>query len=152
MRSPGAEPLRIIFTISAENHIPDATRLSELLSYAASLESISGELGVWLCTDEEIADLHLRFMDIPGATDVITFAGDGPGGGYLGDIAVSVETAAAQASDVGHAPEREVAYLCLHGLLHIAGFDDRDDIERATMIQRQDELLDGFERESPGDW
>ena len=152
MHSLNEHSLIVAFTVTATENIPDCGRLRQLLSYAAEQEGLSGELGVWLCLDEEIADLHLRFMDVPGATDVITFADDQSDGGYLGDIAVSVQAAAVQANDAGHPVEREVAYLCLHGLLHIAGFDDLDDHERTRMFERQDALLTAFEQEFAGDW
>ena len=124
-------------------------RLSRLLDAAARAEGVAGELGVWLCDDDEIADLHQRFMSIPGATDVMSFPGEGD---YLGDIAVSFETAARQGREVGNSVAREVAYLVLHGLLHLAGYDDLTPAERARMIGRQDELFLTFEREAPGDW
>lgn len=138
--------------VTASGAIPDLKRLSDLMSFAADREQIRGELGIWLCTDDEIAGLHLQYMNIPGATDVITFPSDEEPGGYIGDIAVSVDTAAVQASDAGHSTAREVAYLCLHGLLHIAGYDDLDPDSRREMIERQDEILKAFDREYPDEW
>lgn len=129
-------------------------RLRQLLAFAAKREQLAGEVSVWLCTDDEIADLHQRFMNIPGPTDVITFPGDldGPEGPYLGDIAVSFDTAAEQGREAGHSVQRELAYLALHGLLHLAGYDDLDPESREEMIARQDALLTQFEQEYPGDW
>jgi probable rRNA maturation factor len=141
------------FTVTASHHIPDHDRLRTLLNFAAARESLSGEVGIWLCTDDEIADLHLRYLDVAGPTDVITFPGDqADEHPYLGDIAVSVDTAAEQARDAGHDPEREVAYLCLHGLLHLAGYDDMTDDGRDQMIDRQEALLSEFERKSGNRW
>lgn len=132
-------------------------RLERLFCYAAHHEQVqvkASEVGIWVNTDAEIAELHQRYMAIEGPTDVMSFpAADSPVcEGYLGDIAVSYETAARQAEDVGHAPEREIAYLALHGLLHLLGYDDRSPEERCRMIARQDALLDTFEREYPGAW
>lgn len=138
--------------VTSDGIIPNLDRLSNLLAVAARDEQISGEIGIWLCTDAEIADLHVQFMSIPGPTDVISFPSDDEPGGYLGDIAVSVDTAAAQALDAGHSLQREVAYLCLHGFLHLAGYDDLEPEARREMIERQDALLDSFEREYPGGW
>lgn len=123
----------------------------DLLQFAAAVEEIGGEVGVWLCTDAEIADLHARFMGLPGPTDVLSFPGepDPAGADYLGDIAVSIETAAAQAREMGHSTAREIGYLALHGLLHLIGYDDLDPDRRARMIARQDDLLARFEREHP---
>lgn len=152
MSQPVRIPLRVNFTVSVAGDLPDLQRIQSLLEFVAHAEGITGEIGIWLCTDDEIADLHLRFMNIPGATDVITFSEIPVSAGFLGDIAVSVETASGQATDVGHTPNREVAYLCLHGLLHIAGHDDLDDSARSSMTDRQDELLASFEQENPGEW
>lgn len=151
MHSPDAD-LEIEFTLSVPIDDDLIARIRNLLDAAAGSEDLTGGLGIWLCTDDEIADLHLRFMDIPGATDVITFPEKSEPGGYLGDIAVSAETAANQAREAGHPIGREIAYLCLHGLLHIAGYDDLDSHLRHEMIRRQDELMDAFEREHPGVW
>ena len=109
--------------------------------------------GDWTMTirvmnDAEIARLHLAYFHDPSATDVITFpSGDdfAPGEGHLGDVAVSVDTAKLQADDIGHSVEREVAYLGLHGLLHLLGHDDTTSAERDAMLALQAELLDGFE-------
>jgi probable rRNA maturation factor len=134
--SPGAPPL-------------NQERLKDLLREAIRQEGARGEVGLWITNDDEMADLHQRFMSMAGPTDVMSFPGDL---GYLGDIAVSYETAARQAADAGHSTAREIAYLALHGLLHLLGYDDTDPDSRARMFQRQNELIESFEREHPGDW
>jgi probable rRNA maturation factor len=134
--SPGATPV-------------NRRRLADLLRYAAQQEGLDGALSIWVCRDDEIAALHERYQGIAGPTDVLTFPNDPP---YLGDIAVSADTAAVQAAEAGHSPGREIAYLALHGLLHLAGYDDQTEAERARMLARQDALLAAFEQESPGAW
>jgi probable rRNA maturation factor len=127
----------------------NADRFESLLRFAARVEERQGEVGVWLCTDDEIADLHFRFMQIPGATDVISFPGDAE---YFGDIAVSFDTASGQAVEAGHPVARELAYLTLHGLLHLFGYDDLTTPKRDAMLARQDTLIAEFEKAVPGDW
>jgi probable rRNA maturation factor len=145
--------LTVDFTVTADTGDIGIRRIEDLLRYVSVREGIHGDIGVWLCTDQEIADLHVRYMSVEGPTDVITFPGDEPGsGGHVGDIAVSVDTATAQADEAGHRVGREVAYLCLHGLLHLAGYDDLDDVSRQRMLSRQEDLLNEFERERPGEW
>ena len=134
--SPGAPPLNL-------------RRLSGLLSFAGSQADAAGEVSLWVCDDAEMSRLHQQFMGLGGPTDVMSFPGEAD---YLGDIAVSFETAARQALDAGHSVQREIAYLALHGTLHLLGYDDLTPSERERMIARQDELLLNFERELPGEW
>lgn len=92
------------------------------------------EVEVSLVDDGTIADVHLRFMDIPGATDVITFD--------HGEIHISVETAQSQAAEFQNDFEREVALYIIHGLLHLAGHEDTSDEGAARMDELQAAILD----------
>ncbi|MCM8745167.1 rRNA maturation RNase YbeY [Thermomicrobium sp. CFH 73360] len=142
--------LRVGIRLSEGLNRPVAVRrLARLLRFAAEREGVTGEVGVWICRDDEIAELHERFQGIPGPTDVLSFPGDPP---YLGDIAVSAETAALQAAEVGHSVGREIAFLVLHGFLHLIGYDDLSEPDRSRMFARQEELLRAFEGEEPGSW
>ena len=141
-------PLEIGLTLDEAAPHLDLAGCRELLQFAACSDGRQGEVGVWVCSDDDIADLHLRFMSIGGPTDVLSFNGDAP---YLGDIAVSFETAARQSRDAGHAVQREIAYLILHGLLHLFGYDDLTSEKRVRMFARQDELMIGYESEAGDD-
>ncbi len=143
-------PLEVDITVSEGAPPLDLDRLAALLQFAAAEEGTRGVVGVWICSDAEIADLHRRFMGIEGPTDVMSFPGEGDD--YLGDIAVSYETAAIQAVEAAHGTAREIAYLALHGLLHLIGYDDLDPNSRAAMLARQDALIAAFERAAPGEW
>jgi probable rRNA maturation factor len=154
--SSGSCPTELDVVIRASEGCPplDREQLVRFLRSVAATERLSGEIGVWLCTDEEIASLHEEYLAVSGPTDVITFpAGDESGNGrYLGDIAASFDTATEQAADAGHSVGREIAFLCTHGVLHLAGYDDLDDAGRAAMLERQEALIREFERESGGAW
>ena len=91
---------------------------------------------VSIVDDATIAQVHVDFMDIPGATDVITFA--------HGEIVISSETAQEYASDYGHSTERELMLYIVHGLLHLSGHEDAEADERAAMEKIQFEILDGI--------
>jgi probable rRNA maturation factor len=148
-----AGALEVEFTSSEDVSWLNLVRLTAVIEFAAESLELQGGLGVRLTTDAEISSLHLQFMGIPEPTDVITFpADDSEAIGYLGDIAVSFETAAAQAGEAGHSTGREVAFLCLHGLLHLARHNDQDPTEREQMLTTQEELLNAFERRHPGGW
>ena len=144
-----SSPLEIGLTISDGAPTIYCDRLTELLQRAAATHDGHGEIGIWICTDDEIADLHQRFMNIDGPTDVLSFTGDPP---YLGDVAVSYETAEMQARDLDHPVQREIAYLALHGLLHLLGYDDLTKHDRERMLAHQDELIDAYETSLSNGW
>jgi probable rRNA maturation factor len=76
-------------------------------------------------SDKSIRKLNQQFRNIDKATDVLSFpAGEETN---LGDIAISVQTAAAQAKENGLTFETEIAQLILHGLLHLSGYDHETD-------------------------
>ena len=87
------------------------------------------------CTDDaELRELNLRYAQEDHATDVLSFAGDGTDN--VGDIAISVERAAAQAP--GDDVAREIRLLAVHGLLHCRGHDhaQAEDAKRMTELTR----------------
>lgn len=86
------------------------------------------ELSVWLCDDTTIRALHREYLGEDTPTNVISFAqGEGEFGDLepelLGDVVVSVDTARRDAEEAGGRLEDEVAYLCIHGVLHLLGYD-----------------------------
>lgn len=118
---------------------------------------------VVLVDDATIHRLNRQFLRHDEPTDVITFpldsapgAGDGfvgPAAGdrrELGEIYISCERAAAQSLEWGGEPEREVRFLVAHGVLHLLGWDDATDDDRARMLARQEEILAGWEPAGPG--
>lgn len=126
----------------------------------AALQAPAYSLGLSLVDDAEIAALNGDWRQKPGPTDVLAFAAqdEGPEGAppmpawadetaddaealELGDIVISVETAARQAPEHGHSLERELLFLASHGLLHLLGWDHPDDASLAAMLARQDQLL-----------
>lgn len=90
------------------------------------------EIDVAIISDAAIAKVHVDFMDIAGATDVITFD--------HGEILVSAETAAACAKEHGHSVDEELALYIVHGLLHLAGFDDMTPADRRAMHAVQNRI------------
>ena len=96
-----------------------------------------GEVSIAFIDDEAISELNLNYRGKAGPTDVLSFAleegdefvtpPDAPL--MLGDIIISAERAKAQADEYGHTLEREIVFLLVHGLLHLAGFDHDDDNE-----------------------
>ncbi len=111
------------------------------------------ELSVTLIDDAQMEQLHREWMDLPDTTDVMSFPMDElvPGTadapvdeGVLGDIVLSPEVARRQAEAAGHAPEDELALLCVHGVLHLLGHDHADPDDRREMFSLQRTLLEEF--------
>jgi len=95
-----------------------------------------GAVCVLLTDDRHVRDLNRRFRAVDEETDVLTFpAGFGSGFGPLGDIAISVPYAQRQADRRGVSLEQELGYLAIHGGLHLLGFDDECEVDRAEMVQ-----------------
>ncbi|MGJ8657043.1 MAG: rRNA maturation RNase YbeY [Akkermansiaceae bacterium] len=92
------------------------------------------EVEISIVSDEVIAQVHVDFMDIPGATDVITFA--------HGEIVISAETAREYGAAYGNSFERELMLYIIHGLLHLSGHEDADPNERAEMEKIQTRILE----------
>lgn len=91
------------------------------------------EVEIALVSDRVIARVHRRFLNVPGATDVITFA--------HGELVVSAATAARQARELGEIVEREVVRYIVHGLLHLNGHEDADAADAAAMWRVQERIV-----------
>lgn len=89
-----------------------------------------------LVGDEALAEVHGEFLDDPTTTDVITFP--------YGEILVSVDTAARRAESFGKGLRGEVFLYLIHGLLHLAGFDDKEEQAAAEMAQEQERVWQLF--------
>lgn len=96
-----------------------ATRVLDAIGKKESSATIA------FVSDKRIRELNRQFRGIDRATDVLSFPAEEDSN--LGDVAVSVETAVAQAKENGLSFENEVAQLILHGLLHLSGYDHETD-------------------------
>lgn len=103
------------------------------------------ELSILLCDDPTIHALNRAYRRRDAPTDVLAFAlGEGEGAGLqpalLGDVVISLDTAARQARAHAWSLEDEVTMLLAHGLLHLLGLDHRTDAEARRMSARTDLL------------
>jgi len=108
------------------------------------------ELSVVLVGEEPMTDLHVRWMDEPGPTDVLSFPMDElrsprddeePEPGVLGDVVLCPQVAQRQAEAAGHGLDDELALLLTHGILHLIGYDHLEPDEHAEMFGLQARLL-----------
>ncbi len=104
-----------------------------------------GDVTVAIVDDAEIRRMNREYRGIDSPTDVLSFpAHEGfmllsQPDAFLGDIAISVDRARLQADEYGHSIERELAFLTIHGMLHLLGFDHilKEDEEEMTALQDQ---------------
>ena len=87
------------------------------------------QVDVLLVSDNRIAELHERFMNVAGPTDVITF--------QHGEVFVSIETAQRNARRFKTSAEAEIRLYIVHGLLHLAGYDDKTSAAARLMTKTQ---------------
>ena len=104
------------------------------------------ELSLAFIGDEEMEELHIKWMDLPGTTDVMSFPMDelrpnDPEPGILGDIVISPVVAREQAIKAGHSYEHEVKILAAHGLLHLLGYDHQELEDEKVMFALQEDLV-----------
>ena len=108
------------------------------------------ELSVVLVGEGPMTDLHVRWMDEPGPTDVMSFPMDElrsprddeePEEGVLGDVVLCPQVAQRQADAAGHGLDDELALLLTHGILHLIGYDHAEPEEHAEMFGLQARLL-----------
>ena len=106
----------------------------------------NGEASVTLTNNEYIHTLDKQYRGIDRPTDVLSFAlneseepdvEDGPDVNVLGDLVISVERAKEQAADYGHSVKREIAFLTVHGMLHLLGYDHMEEEDRIEMEAEQ---------------
>lgn len=118
-----------------------------------NLEKFEGdaEVSVSFVNDDEIHRLNAEFRDIDRATDVLSFP-LGENGVYdlnnetnaylLGDIVISLQTAEVQAKQFGHSLEREIAFLTVHSMLHLLGYDHvNGGVEARRMRDKEENVL-----------
>lgn len=126
--------------------------VTDVLAKTAEILSIDpySEVSVVFADNEYIRELNRDYRGKDAATDVLSFAleeGDepeimgGPDETLLGDIIISLEMAQSQAGDFGHSLERELAYLTVHGMLHLAGYDHEDEADKAVMRRQEEKIL-----------
>ncbi|QPL04585.1 MULTISPECIES: rRNA maturation RNase YbeY [Actinomyces] len=108
------------------------------------------ELNILFIDPEPMEELHVRWLDLPGPTDVMSFPMDElrPGtaesetpAGTLGDIVICPQVAARQALEAGHSTAEEMLLLTVHGILHLLGYDHAEPEEKKEMFDLQRTLL-----------
>lgn len=138
--------------------LPTGTRLLIRKACAATLAEEnfkdSAEINVTIVDDEEIRVINKEFREIDNSTDVLSFP-LGVDGVYdvnpennakmLGDVVISIEHALSQGDLYGHGFEREVAFLTIHSVLHLLGYDHvNGGLEKTIMREKEERILDSL--------
>ena len=111
-------------------------RLRRVLRGAAEALAVSGEVALVLTGDRAVRTLNARYRGKDKPTDVLSFPG--PGGEVgLGDIVISVDTAARNARAYGRTLPQELDVLALHGFLHVLGYDHETDDGTMDRLERR---------------
>jgi probable rRNA maturation factor len=103
----------------------------------------AADVDVAVVDDDEIRAINTAHRDVHRRTDVIAFPLEiaGTASGLLGQIVISADAAVRQARRVGVPLTLELELLATHGVLHLAGYDDRDPVEADLMHRRERDLL-----------
>lgn len=131
--------------------------IERLLNFAAQKQNVEdySEVSVTFVSNERIQEINREYRDKDAATDVISFAMEELGEGevelvgadlpnVLGDIIISVPRAREQAEEYGHAFERELGFLAVHGFLHLLGYDHMTEADEKVMFTLQKEILNEY--------
>lgn len=130
----------------------DIELINQVLTTAAELEGLGDiEISLTFVSNEEIRELNKEYRNKDAATDVLSFpmydreeqliVDDEDELLLLGDIIISVEKAREQALAYGHSFQRELAFLAVHGFLHLLGYDHETLADEQKMLARQEEIL-----------
>lgn len=131
--------------------------IEEVIQKAAEVEDVTEdyEVSITLVDNETIREINREYRNQDAVTDVISFALNEDGedelqiiGGapeqLLGDIIISIPRASEQAESYGHSFERELAFLAVHGFLHLLGYDHMTEKEEKTMFAKQEDILQAY--------
>ncbi len=129
-------------------HLAPEAEIKKLLEFSFKELGLHPDcdLSLAFINDTEMEQLHLKWMNLPGSTDVMSFPMDElkpnhPDPGILGDIVISPIFARTQAEKAGHSFEHEVKILAAHGLLHLLGYDHQEVSEEKIMFELQEDLV-----------
>ena len=151
-----ADKVKVIITDDQKTvRVPSGVRLliRRCCHAVLLLEGFSGsaEISVRFVDNEMIRSLNAQYRNIDSETDVLSFPLGENGvydqnpdtGAYLlGDIVISVQKAMSQAREFGHSLEREIAFLTVHSMLHLLGYDHVDGgLEAVRMREKEEQVL-----------
>jgi probable rRNA maturation factor len=130
--------------------------IERAVAAALAAEGVGGaiEVSVLVTDDAALHQLNRDYRNVDAPTDVLSFADDDESDAaptafvrppdaprYLGDLAISYERVIAQAEEYGHSRARELAFLTVHGMLHLLGYDHERGTEDQAAMRAREELI-----------
>lgn len=124
--------------------------LYDVLDAALKHEKVENAIfSVVFMEDEEIHEMNKEYRGVDRVTDVISFAFEDNNDlvyndiRMLGDIFICIPQMKRQATEYGHSEKRELAFLAVHGILHLLGYDHMNEQDERVMFELQELILDG---------
>ena len=152
--------INITFACFTLQKIAVTSIIRQCVEATLQAEGISApcEINILVTNNKEIQAINLASRQIDAPTDVLSFpmfsfeAGNPPmdweeyldpesGMCPLGDMAISLERAVAQAKEFGHSTRREIGYLTIHSMLHLLGYDHLDEGPQKAQMRKREELI-----------
>ena len=135
MRRRSAHVEVVLLNQQRRRRVP-AARLRRVIQDAGRALRVSGEVALVLTNDAPVRRLNARYRHQDKPTDVLSFPGPGGEGG-LGDIVISLDTAARNAPRFGRTLDEELQVLTLHGFLHVLGYDHETDHGEMDRLEKR---------------
>ncbi|TLQ04924.1 rRNA maturation RNase YbeY [Pediococcus stilesii] len=133
--------------------------IADILEFAGNYLHLDEEteISVTLMHNDEIHQINKEYRGVDRPTDVISFAINDADEDIImdpemaeeipeniGDLMISVDKVAEQAEFLGHSYERELGFLCVHGFLHLNGYDHMEKIDQEKMFPLQKEIMNAY--------
>ncbi len=141
----------VSFENETKEKIENLSELKKLIKYAIKYMKLDEvEFNVIFVDNAKIRELNKTYRNIDRETDVITFRlADYENVVFdnvtiLGDIYISIDKAKTQSIEYGHSYLRELAFLMIHGFLHLLGYDHMNEEDEKVMFKLQEDILDGY--------
>ena len=113
----------------------------EIIKKALKNRENEKSMEIVFVTPSQIHEMNKTYRDVDRPTDVLSFPNDDEKDTSIGDIFINLEQAFNQAEEYGHTIEREVAFLAVHGYLHLLGYDHYTPKEEKEMFDLQEKIL-----------
>ena len=141
-----------------ENKVLNLEKIADAV-YKTLKQKINLSCELCFCDEEEIKELNLKTRNIDSVTDVLSFPAAGVSAGetvkkknypfdtdesgrvFLGSIMICLKRAREQAAEYGHGEKREIAYLTVHGLMHLFGYDHMKEDDKRRMREKEEAAL-----------